>query len=297
LRPDFREFGSVLDIVANEGSCLRANASRVPAVTNEQNKPGDEKDIDEREDDEREDEDEDEDDEDDAEPSSRRAPSAAAAKSKTESRAAATRPAKRAVEARRSAGNQPVTLSPLARGILFAVVGLAVGVGAGWFLGDARAKGRAPFARPAPTGSAVTGECKTWQDKICAESGATSAGCAQAKMAAELMPSAACNVALADVSSTLGQLKKAREICVNLANKLCTDLGKESQTCQLVQSKTQQMAPANCRQMEANYAAVLGQLKMMEQQGGMMMGGPRAGGMRPSMPPPGHPPPGQPAPP
>lgn len=268
-------------------------------MKNEQDKTGDEKDIDERDDDadddERDDDDDDADEDEDDEPTSRRA-APAATKSKAEARAAASRPAKRAVDARRSAGNQPVALSPLARGILFAVVGLAIGVGAGWFLGDARAKGRAPFSRPAPTGSAVTGECKTWQDKICAENGATSAGCAQAKMAAELMPPAACNVALEDVSSTLVQLKKAREVCVILTNKLCADLGKESQTCQLVQSKTQQMAPANCRQMQANYEAVLGQLKMMEQQGGMMMGGARPGGMRP-MQPPGHPAPAQPAPP
>jgi hypothetical protein len=267
-------------------------------VKNEQDKPGDEKDIDERDDDADEDEreDDDDDDEEDDEPSSRRA-APAPTKSKMAARAGASRPAKRSVDARRSAGSQPVALSPLVRGGLFAVVGLAIGVGAGWFLGEARAKGRPPFSHPAPTGSAVTGECKSWQDKICADNGATSAGCAQAKMAAEMMTPAACNVALDDVSSTLAQLKKAREICVTLANKLCADLGKESQTCQLVQSKTQQMAPANCRQMQANYDAVLGQLKMMEQQGGMMMGGPRPGGMRPPMPPPGHPAPGQPAPP
>jgi len=141
----------------------------------------------------------------------------------------------------------------------------------------------------------VAGECKSWQDKICADTGATSAGCAQAKMAAEMMPMAACGIALEDVSATLAQLKKAREVCVSLAAKLCADLGKESSTCQLVQSKTQQMAPANCRQMQENYAAVIGQLRMMEQQGGMM-GGARPGGMRP-MPPPGQPaapPPGPP---
>jgi hypothetical protein len=187
----------------------------------------------------------------------------------------------------------------MVRGILFAVAGLALGAAAGWFLRDARAKGRAPFSRAAPTGSGVSGECKTWQDKICAESGDATAGCAQAKTAAEVMPPAACGAALEDVPSTIAQLKKAREVCVTLAAKLCGEIGKESNTCKMVEARTAQMPPATCRSMEENYASVVGQLKMMEQQGGMPGGGPHGGGMRPAPGGPGGPggPPGGPAPP
>ncbi len=188
------------------------------------------------------------------------------------------------------------------RAILVAVVGIAIGGAGGWFLRDAHAKGRAPFSRAKPAGSGVSGECKTWQDKICDESGQVSAGCQQAKSAAELLPLSACNAALDQVPETLERLKKAREVCVTLTKKLCDDLGPESETCKLVKTKTATIPPEGCKSMTDNYDAVLGQLKMMEQQGGMMGGGGppgasphgmRPGGMRPGgmrpMPPPSQP--------
>jgi len=256
-------------------------------------KPSSADDDDDDDDEDSKDDDDDDDDDDEDEPPPRSAkPEAKKAKS-AEARGVPSSRAKRpAKKPATSALTQRAALSPMVRGILLGVVGLAIGAGAGWFLRDARAKGRAPFSRAAPAGSGVSGDCKTWQDKICAESGDATAGCAQAKTAAEVMPPGACGAALEDVPATLTQLKKAREVCDTLAGKLCDDLGKESETCKLVQSKTQQMPPANCRSMQENYSAVLGQLKMMEQQGGMM-GGARPGGpggMRPMPPsPPGHP--------
>ncbi|HMR77902.1 MAG TPA: hypothetical protein PKD61_22485 [Polyangiaceae bacterium] len=119
-----------------------------------------------------------------------------------------------------------------------------------------------------------------------------------------MMPFAACNAALEDVPGTLERLKAARAVCDTLVEKLCADLGKESATCGMVKSKTDNIPPENCRGMMGNYDAVLGQLKMLEQQQGMMggpgMGGPPGGmrpggpggGMRPTSMPPGHPAPG-----
>jgi hypothetical protein len=46
-------------------------------------------------------------------------------------------------------------------------------------------------------------ECETWQQKICTESGAGSAGYAQARSAAELLPTGACSMALGDGPATL----------------------------------------------------------------------------------------------
>jgi hypothetical protein len=105
------------------------------------------------------------------------------------------------------------------------------------------------------------------------------------------MPVGACGVALDDVPGTLARLKEARAVCVDLMTKLCNDIGNETETCKMVKTRTEQLAPENCKSMHEKYPAVVAQLKMMQEQGGMMGGGrpPGGGGVRPM--PPGHPPP------
>lgn len=165
-------------------------------------------------------------------------------------------------------------LSPLARSIVLVVVGLGAGVSGGWFLREAKAKGRAPFSQPATASSGLSDECKSWQDKVCAGSGETSAGCAQAKSAAEMLPVAACGAALENVPATLTRLKQLRETCDELVTKLCNDLGKESQECDLVRRKTETIPPEACSSMMQKYPMVLAQLRAMQQGGGTMPHGP-----------------------
>lgn len=243
----------------------------------------------------------DDDDDDDEKPPTEVEQRAVEAKPKKAAPAAARRSAAKP-KARKSAG-APARVaaptpasSPMSRGILLALIGIAIGAAGGWFLRDAQAKGRAPFKRAAaPASSGVSGECKTWQDKICGESGEASAGCAQARSAAELIPNSACGMALEEVPSTLARLKAARESCTELVTKLCDELGKETDTCKMVTEKTERLSPENCRSMLENYPAVIAQLKMMQEQGGAMGGGRPMGG-RP-MPPGGPGGPGMPPPP
>lgn len=218
-------------------------------------------------------------------------------------KSAPSKPSERPKRARVTAvDDEPSGLSPMMRGAILVVLGLAVGGGGGWFLRDAKAKGRAPF-KAAAASSGIATECKAWQTKICDEAGDTSAGCAQAQSAAELLSNAACTAALEDVPGTLTRIQQARQTCVDLADKLCADLGKDSSTCDLVKKKTGTIPPEGCKSMMGNYEAVLAQLRMLEQQGGMMpggQGGPHGapGGMRAPMrmPTPVGMPPGHPAP-
>jgi hypothetical protein len=217
--------------------------------------------------------------------------------------AKSTAPAKPRERAARSeareTGDSP-KLSPAVRGAILVVAGLAVGVGGGWLLREAKLKGRAPFSGPKAAASGVSSECKDWEEKICAESGAESAGCAQAHSAAELLPVSACSMALQEVPATLSRIKEVRQVCTDLVDKLCGDLGNDSPTCAMVRRRTETITPENCRSMQESYPEVIAQLRMMEQQGGMMRGGPGGGGppggMHPPMRPapgglpPGHPP-------
>ncbi len=156
--------------------------------------------------------------------------------------------------------------------VLVAVVCIALGAAAGWFLRDAKAKGRGPFKSPAAAGSGLSAQCKSWQDKICSESGETTAGCTQAKSAAQLLPVAACGAALEDVPGTLARLKAVRQPCADLVAKLCKDLGPQTNTCKMVKAKTETFPPEACKSMQSHYGAVIGQLRMLEQRGGMMGG-------------------------
>jgi hypothetical protein len=162
-----------------------------------------------------------------------------------------------------------------ARALLVAAVALGVGGVAGWFARDARASAAsgAELDPATAASSAAAGPCKTWQQKVCDGTGAQSAACAQAQGAGDLLPTAACDAALADVPATLAKVKAARAVCDTLVTKLCGELGKEAATCKMVQERTVSFPPDRCKEMLANYDQVIAQLRMMEQRNPDMSSG------------------------
>jgi len=101
----------------------------------------------------------------------------------------------------------------------------------------------------------------------------------QAKGASELLPAGACKAALREVPATVERVRVARLVCDTLVSRLCKDLGETSQTCQMVKSKTESFPPDRCQEMVDNYDQVIGQLKMIEQQGMRPPGAQPPGGM------------------
>ena len=170
-----------------------------------------------------------------------------------------------------------------------------MGAAGGWFGHEAQAKAklRADSA-PSPAGSAApSGPCGDWQTKICEGAGATSAACAQAKSATDLMTPSICEVALQAVPATLAKVKAERVSCDSLVTKLCGNLPPGSSTCTMVREKTPSFPRERCEGMLAHYNQVLAELKQMDQKGGPQspagfhaMPGMRPGmpGMRPGMP-------------
>ena len=147
-----------------------------------------------------------------------------------------------------------------------AAVALAVGVGAGWYVRDAKAKeADGGTTAVAPVGSAeATGVCASWATKICGETGDESEVCESAKSAADLLPDGACTQALTDVPATLAKAKAMRSTCEELADKLCNDLGAETESCKMVKVKTPTFPAAQCKEMLGHYAEVLGELQKQE---------------------------------
>jgi hypothetical protein len=185
---------------------------------------------------------------------------------------------------------------PRGRAILFVAAALAAGGAGGWFGHDNQVKARVKAeSAAAPAGSGVpAGACGAWQQKICDSGGKTSAVCSQAKGAAELLTTSACEAALTMMPATLTKLKAARASCDSLVSKLCKDLPPGSSACTLVKDKTPSFPSQRCDEMLKHYDEVLGSLREIDMQGGPGgpghggpgMGGPGMG--RPPMPAPPH---------
>lgn len=106
------------------------------------------------------------------------------------------------------------------------------------------------------------GPCADYAAKLCEK--ADPASCQSIRSATGLMPPAACEAGLKDLEYSFAKLEEMKKQCTELGDKLCTDLGEDTQTCKLVRSKVPDLAPEQCKQMMDQYAAVLADLQRQE---------------------------------
>lgn len=107
-------------------------------------------------------------------------------------------------------------------------------------------------------------ECETYSEKVCEKVGAASPDCAAFKQVSALMPAAACKAGMTDIAFTEGKVAEARKGCTDLAEKLCKDLGAETESCKMVTEQTPKFPPARCTMMMEKYDEVLADLKKRE---------------------------------
>ncbi len=184
----------------------------------------------------------------------------ASSKARSTKRSSDTRPSAR------EPAKAPTATPNTSRALVFAVVALAVGAAAGWFANEAKAKSKLQAASPAGSSAA----CSAWEHKLCASGGEESATCMQAKGASALLMPSSCEDALLNVPATLAKVKAARANCDSLANKLCTDVMNDPDTCKMIKSRSVSFPPEQCKEMLEHYDEVLTQVKMFAQQGGGM---------------------------
>ena len=130
-------------------------------------------------------------------------------------------------------------------------------------------KGTTAAAAASASGSnkpdpALTGPCGGWVKKICEKAGETSQSCKDVKSVSELMPPAACKAASSQASYAVAKIEEKRKDCDKLVSKLCGELGKDSETCKMVQTQTKNFPPERCSMMLGRYNDVLAELKKME---------------------------------
>jgi protein-disulfide isomerase len=128
---------------------------------------------------------------------------------------------------------------------------------------DAAAEGT-EVATATPEGDAES--CPALSKKICDQAGAQSPTCVNATKTISLLSPKACAAGLADIDFTLQKLVDSGKVCNDLLNRLCNDIGTETQTCKMLLGQAATMAPEQCEQMTGQYDQVLAEVTRMEAQ-------------------------------
>jgi protein-disulfide isomerase len=108
--------------------------------------------------------------------------------------------------------------------------------------------------------------CPALSKKICDQAGAQSPTCMNSTKTINLLSPKACAAGLADIDYTLQKLVAAGKVCNDLLNRLCNDIGTETQTCKMLLGQASTMAPEQCESMTAEYDKVLAEVTRMEAQ-------------------------------
>jgi protein-disulfide isomerase len=119
-------------------------------------------------------------------------------------------------------------------------------------------------ASAASSADADPESCAKYSAELCTQAGEESPTCDAVKTTTALMPPAACAAGLADIDFAVKRIQDEMKVCTELMEKLCKDLGEETQTCKMVQDQTSKFPPEQCVSMMENYPAVLADLTQME---------------------------------
>lgn len=106
--------------------------------------------------------------------------------------------------------------------------------------------------------------CGKYSEEFCKATGEQSPSCQGIKMISGLLSPKACAAGLTDIEYTKTQVAGLTKKCKELEEKLCKDLGAETQTCEMVKKMTPNIPGEQCNQMLAEYDKVLAELKSQE---------------------------------
>jgi protein-disulfide isomerase len=106
--------------------------------------------------------------------------------------------------------------------------------------------------------------CAKYTEKLCEAAGKDSPKCQDLTKTLKLLPPAACSAGMADVAFTKQKLAEAGKSCQELIDKLCKEIGEETQTCSMVKEQTVKFPPDRCDMMLSRFDEVAADLKRME---------------------------------
>lgn len=106
------------------------------------------------------------------------------------------------------------------------------------------------------------GPCAEYAQKLCEK--ADPASCKAITTTTGLMPADACKEGLKDLNFSFSRLEELKKKCADLGDRLCADIGEDTETCKMVRSKLPQMGPDQCQGMITQYPKVLADLQRQE---------------------------------
>ena len=140
---------------------------------------------------------------------------------------------------------------------------LAVLAGAAVSVSACRPADKTATAKPSPVDSASA--CRDFVAAVCKEAGEPSRACQSTRSTSKVLHPSACAQALRHVDYTKGKLAANKNLCSNLVDRLCADLGAESRACQLVRSDLAQLQAGECEALDNAYAEVLAELRELDE--------------------------------
>jgi len=100
---------------------------------------------------------------------------------------------------------------------------------------------------------------------LCDKLGERTPECTAMQQIGAMLPPSACKAAQADMEYTTGKIAELRKDCTDLATKLCTDIGEDTESCSMVKEQTPNFPPPRCKMMLDRYDEVLADLRKREE--------------------------------
>jgi protein-disulfide isomerase len=121
----------------------------------------------------------------------------------------------------------------------------------------------------APAGSASAGatECAVYSKALCDKVGSDSPHCRAIRELEGILPPKACVSATNEIAFTVLKVALEQKPCTDLTERLCKDIGPETESCKGVRFRVPGFQPDQCTKMTEQYAAVLQQLREAEAKG------------------------------
>ena len=108
--------------------------------------------------------------------------------------------------------------------------------------------------------------CDQFVTQLCARTGDNSQFCTSGKNLGKVLPASACQAAIKEFAQVEKQIDTDRKVCTDLMERLCKDIGPDTDSCRMVRDQTPKFPREQCQELTTNYDQVLAELKQNEAQ-------------------------------
>lgn len=113
--------------------------------------------------------------------------------------------------------------------------------------GGSRAEQPAPATAQKASEPVAEGEaCGEYAKRLCLELGPRSDACRSVLGVVAVMPDGACSTGIAEFETTKNRIAELRKACVTVADRVCSELGEDSESCKAIRGDLPQIPPGHC---------------------------------------------------